>query len=105
LGFGSFGENLTVTGLREDLLHVGDVLSVGDAMLQVSQPRLPCFKLGMKVGDQRFVARFARRRRPGFYCRVLQEGLIEPGQPIEVIEQAEAHLTVAESFVAALSGG
>ncbi len=51
LPHGTFGENLTVTGLLEDELHAGDVLEVGDAVLQVSQPRLPCYKLGIKMGD------------------------------------------------------
>jgi MOSC domain-containing protein YiiM len=104
LDFGSFGENLTLAGLRETGLHIGDVLSVGEAVLQVSQPRLPCFKLGIKFGDQRFVARFLQRRRCGFYCRVLQEGMIEANQSIEIVERAESHLTIAQSFVAALKG-
>lgn len=100
--FGSFGENLTVAGLLEDRLRIGDVLLVGGAMLQVTQPRLPCFKLGIKFGDPRFVRQFLRSGRPGFYCRVLREGLIEAGQRIEVVERTESHLTVAESFAAAL---
>jgi MOSC domain-containing protein YiiM len=104
LDFGSFGENLTLSGLREAALHIGDVLSIGEAVLQVSQPRLPCFKLGIKLGDQRFIARFLQQRRCGFYCRVLQEGMIEPRQSIEIVERAESHLTIAQSFVAALKG-
>lgn len=104
LDFGFFGENLTLSGLREEALHIGDVLSIGDAVLQVSQPRLPCFKLGIKFGDQRFVARFLQSRRCGFYCRVLREGMIEAGQSIEIVEQAESHLTIAQSMAAALKG-
>jgi MOSC domain-containing protein YiiM len=102
LDFGFFGENLTLSGLRDETLHIGDVLSVGEAVLQVSQPRLPCFKLGIKFGDKRFVARFLQSRRCGFYCRVLQEGMIEPRQSIEIVERAESHLTIAESIAAAL---
>ncbi|HWC28574.1 MAG TPA: MOSC domain-containing protein [Dehalococcoidia bacterium] len=93
---GTFGENLTVSGLLEPELHIGDVLSVGDAVLQVSQPRYPCFKLGIKIGDQRFVQRFQLSGRSGFYCRVLQEGLIEPGQPIALLERDEAQPTIAD---------
>jgi MOSC domain-containing protein YiiM len=104
LDFGFFGENLTLSGLREEALHIGDVLAAGEAMLQVSQPRLPCFKLGIKFGDQRFVARFLRSRRCGFYCRVLQEGTIESGQSIEVVQRAASHLTIAQSIGAALKG-
>jgi MOSC domain-containing protein YiiM len=102
--YGFFGENLTLSGLLEKELHIGDVLAVGEAMLQVSQPRLPCFKLGFKYGDQRFVGRFARSRRSGFYCRVLQEGMIETGQAIVIVERAASNLTVTESFVDALKG-
>jgi MOSC domain-containing protein YiiM len=100
LEFGFFGENLTLSGVLETDLHIGDVLSIGGALLQVSQPRLPCFKLGAKYGDQRFVSRFFKSARCGFYCRVLKEGLIEAGQPVEVIERAEHNLTIAESLAA-----
>ncbi len=95
LPHGTFGENLTVTGLLEDELYAGDVLEVGDAVLQVSQPRLPCYKLGIKMGDQRFLRQFQRSGRSGFYCRVLQEGMIEPGQPITLRERIESRPTIA----------
>ena len=102
LEFGFFGENLTLSGLRESELHIGDVLAVGEAVLQVSQPRLPCYKLGIRFGDQRFLARFLRSRRSGFYCRVLQEGLIEAGNSIEVLDVAKSNLTVDQSLDAAV---
>lgn len=92
---GTFGENLTVSGLLERDLHVGDVLSLGAAVLQVSQPRFPCYKLGIKIGDQGFVKRFQLSGRSGFYCRVLNEGLIEPGQPISVLERDRSQPTIA----------
>jgi MOSC domain-containing protein YiiM len=95
LPHGTFGENLTVSGLLEPDLHSGDVLSLGGAVLQVSQPRFPCYKLGIKIGDQRFVKRFQVSGRSGFYCRVLQEGLIEPGQPISIVERDESQPTIA----------
>jgi MOSC domain-containing protein YiiM len=95
LPHGTFGENLTVSGLLEPDLHAGDVLSLGDAVLQVSQPRFPCFKLGIKIGDQRFVQRFQLSGRSGFYCRVLQEGLIAPSQPITLLERDESQPTIA----------
>jgi MOSC domain-containing protein YiiM len=96
LPHGTFGENLTVSGLLEPDLHAGDVLSLGDAVLQVSQPRFPCYKLGIKIGDQRFVQRFQLSGRSGFYCRVLQEGLIAPGQPITLLERDESQPTIAD---------
>ena len=94
LDYGTFGENLTVSGLLEDNLHIDDVLTVGDAVLQVSQPRFPCFKLGIKLGDPLMVRRFQESGRSGFYCRVLEEGLIEAGQTIEVIERGVSKPTV-----------
>ena len=95
LPYGTFGENLTVSGLLEDEVHVGDVLQVGEATLQVSEARLPCYKLGIKMGDQRFLRQFQRSGRSGFYCRVLQEGMIEPGQPIRLTERDESQPTIA----------
>ena len=100
LPHGTFGENLTISGLLEPDLHVGDVLSVGDAVLQVSQPRFPCYKLGIKIGDQRFVQRFQLSGRSGFYCRVLEEGLIEAGQPISLLERDLSQPTIADIVAA-----
>ncbi len=96
LDYGNFGENLTVAGLLEDELHIGAILAVGDAVLQVSQPRQPCFKLGMKMDDQQFVRTFQNSGRSGFYCRVIREGVIEAGQTIEIVDDSEAHPTVAQ---------
>ena len=76
---GTFGENLTVSGFLEDTMHIDDVIEVGNAVLQVSQPRYPCYKLGQKTADQRFIKRFQQSERSGFDCRVLQEGMIEAG--------------------------
>lgn len=100
LAHGTFGENLTVSGLLENELHADDVLQVGEAVLQVVEPRLPCYKLGIKMGDQRFVKRFQESRRSGFYCRVLQEGMIEPGQPIVVRERDQTRPTIADMVAA-----
>ncbi len=100
LAYGAFGENLTVTGLLEDTLRINDVLEVGDAVLQVSEPRFPCFKLGIKMGDQTMVRRFQQSGRSGFYCRVLQEGLIEAGQTMDVVERDMSQPTVVEVVAA-----
>ena len=100
LPYGTFGENLTVTGLLEDTLRIDDVIVVGDAILQVSKPRYPCFKLGIKMGDPTFVRRFQESGRSGFYCRVLEEGVIEAGQTMDVTERNAGQPTVV-SVVAA----
>jgi len=98
LGHGQFGENLTVEGLIEDAVYIGDVFRVGEALLQVSQPRSPCFKLGIRMGDDGFVPRFTAENRTGFYLRVLEEGRIAAGDAIERIEQANDSINVRDAF-------
>jgi MOSC domain-containing protein YiiM len=75
--FGQFGENLTVEGLAEEQVRVGDVFRVGGALLQVTQPRIPCYKLALRMGEGLdFPKRFQESGRLGFYLRVLEEGEI-----------------------------
>lgn len=83
LGFGQFGENLTTEGLLETEVHIGDRFRVGSALLEVTQPRVPCFKLGIKMGDAEFVKAFLKSMRSGFYLRVIEEGEIGAGDAIE----------------------
>jgi MOSC domain-containing protein YiiM len=96
LPWGAFGENLTTEGLLEDELCIGDRLRIGSAELQVTQPRVPCFKLGIRFGMPEMVKRFLRSGRSGFYLAVVGEGEIAPGDPIEVIPEAPRTITVAE---------
>jgi len=96
LPYGHFGENMTVTGLLEGEVHGGDVLEVGGAVLQVTTPRLPCFKLGIKMSNQRFLRRFLESGRSGFYCRVLQEGQIEASQEIRLLSREEDQPAIAD---------
>jgi MOSC domain-containing protein YiiM len=84
LGPGAFGENLTVVGLDLSAMEVGQRWRVGSAALEVSQPRLPCFKLGLRFGDPRMLRRFARAGRTGTYLRIVEEGVLEAGDAIEV---------------------
>lgn len=102
LGPGWFGENLTSRGVLEDEARIGDVLRAGDALLQVSQPRLPCAKLAMRAGEPGIVAAFLRSGRTGFYLRVLEEGAVGAGDPIVREARAEGGMSVRE--VAALLG-
>ena len=98
LGYGQFGENLTVEGLLEEQMNIGDVYRIGKALLQVSQPRSPCFKLGLRMGDEGFVARFSAENRTGFYLRVIEEGRITAGDAIERVEQAKDSISVRDAF-------
>jgi MOSC domain-containing protein YiiM len=97
LGAGTFGENLTVDGLLETNVAIGDELEIGTAWFQVSQPRLPCFKLGIAMGNPAFPKIFQRSRRTGFYLRVLREGVIKAGDAIRRLPTTDAEpVTVAE---------
>ncbi len=87
LGPGSVGENLTTTGLDLSGAVVGEHWTVGSAHLQVTQPRIPCYKLGVRLGDDRFPARFAAARRHGVYLRVLAEGELQAGDEVHVVER------------------
>lgn len=93
---GQFGENLTTHGLLEREIGIGDLFSVGSAVLQVSQPRAPCFKLGLRMKDPSFVRTFLRRGRPGFYFRIAEEGELGVGDKVERIEAGPSGITVHE---------
>jgi MOSC domain-containing protein YiiM len=84
---GTFGDNLTTVGLDLTGSHIGDRWRVGTAVLEVAQPREPCFKLGMRMGDEHFPGRFAAAGRPGAYLRIVEPGVIGAGDAI-VIEPA-----------------
>ena len=98
LPLGIFGENLTIEGLCEDAVHIGDELRIGTARLVLTQPRLPCFKLGIRFGDPDMVARFLAGNRPGFYLAVLEEGEVGTGDAVELVREDENRLTVTELF-------
>ena len=94
--WGAFGENLTVKGLSENTIYVGDKIGIGSALLQVTQPRLPCFKLAAKFQRDDMIERFLASRRTGFYVRVLAEGSFQAGDAITVREQDPHHVTIRE---------
>lgn len=94
---GQFGENFTIEGLSEDTVHVGDIFRVGGSLLQATQPRVPCYKLAMRMGQGvDFPARFQESGRMGFYCRVLEEGEVRAGDAIDLVERDEGSVTIAE---------
>ncbi|MGH7786600.1 MAG: MOSC domain-containing protein, partial [Candidatus Binatia bacterium] len=85
LSWGVFGENLTTEGLLETDVHLGDRLQIGSAELVVTQPRMPCFKLGLRFRRPDMVKRFLHSRRSGFYLAVLREGEVGAGDAIHVV--------------------
>ena len=94
--WGSFGENLSTQGLLEKDLNIGDRLCVGSVELMVTEPRLPCYKLGVKFNREDMVKRFLKSRRTGFYCAVLREGAINSGDAIHFLSRDDHHVTVAD---------
>jgi MOSC domain-containing protein YiiM len=97
VGPGTFGENLTISGVDEGAVHIGDIWRWGTAVLQVSQPRYPCYKMAMATGRPAIVKRFLESNRSGWYLRVLEEGEGIVGGEICLLEQDPAGLTVREA--------
>jgi MOSC domain-containing protein YiiM len=92
---GAFSENLTVTGATEAELCVGDILRIGDAIAQVTQPRQPCYKLAYKLGEPRLVDWVIAAGQGGSYCRVLAEGRVAAGADIEMIARHPDRISIA----------
>ena len=96
--WGMFGENLTITGLSESEIRIGDRFQLGEAVVQVSQPRQPCFKLGIRFNDQKVVSDFWELPYPGVYLRVIKQGNVKIGDELVLLESNEASLTVSQVF-------
>jgi MOSC domain-containing protein YiiM len=96
LPWGMFGENFTSAGLFESDLNIGDRFRVGSAVVMVTEPRMPCYKLGIKFGRSDIVKKFLASERTGFYFAVLQEGEVGAGDPIELIEKTDNSVRVSD---------
>lgn len=96
--YGMFGENLTVEGLDETKIYIGDIFKIGEAVIQITQPREPCSTFGAKFGDQGVLKQFIEYGRPGTYCRVLEEGFVQTDDELELIESATNDLSVVDLF-------
>lgn len=103
-GPGTFGENLTTAGWLEDEVRIGDVWAWGEALLQVTQPRSPCYKLAMVTGRPDILKRLVESGRTGWYLRVLQPGRVPVAGPIRVVGRHPAGVTVLDVHRAALPG-
>lgn len=104
LGWGAFGENLTVEELREDVVRIGDRYRIGGAELTVTQPRTPCFKLGIKFSRPQIVKEFLRSERSGFYFAILRPGPIAAGDPITLLHTDPESLTVTDLVRLGIAG-
>jgi MOSC domain-containing protein YiiM len=94
--WGNFGENLTTEGLTEDMLCIGDRLRVGSAVLMVTQPRMPCYKLALRFDRDDMIKRFLTSRRSGFYFAVVEEGEVHAGSEVEILSRDPHRVAVVD---------
>ncbi|GGJ34410.1 MOSC and FAD-binding oxidoreductase domain-containing protein [Streptomyces brasiliensis] len=97
LTFGNFGENFTVDGLPDDEVCIGDRYRIGEAEFEVTQPRVTCYRVGMRLGEPAMASLLVAHHRPGFYLRVLTEGRVQSGDEITLVGRGPEHLTVADT--------
>jgi MOSC domain-containing protein YiiM len=98
LAYGEFGENLTTEGLEVNNALVGDRWEIGTTVLEVSEPRIPCWRLGVRMNDEMFPRRFTEALRPGPYLRIVVEGDVGAGDEIRVVERPDHNLTIRDVF-------
>ncbi len=96
LPWSMFGENLTTEGILEDMFNIGDQFQIGSARVMMTQPRMPCYKLGVRFGRTDIIRKFLVSGRPGFYFRVLKEGEVGAVDPIELISRDKNNITVKD---------
>jgi MOSC domain-containing protein YiiM len=96
LPYGMFGENFTTEGMFEEEINIGDRFRVGGAEVVVTEPRMPCYKLGIKFGRPDIIKRFLASRRSGFYFAVVREGEVQAGDTIELLSHEEDGLSVTD---------
>src|SRR5205814_774616 len=95
--YGQFGENFTVEGLADDRVCIGDRYRIGEALFEVTQPRVTCYRVGIRMGDPRMPALLVSHHRPGFYLRVLREGVVRADDDIVRVAAGPEAMTVAET--------
>ena len=96
--WGMFGENLTMEGLDEAKLKIGSIYQLGTAKVQITQPREPCYKLGIRFGDQKILGEFVAHGYPGTYVKVLTEGEVTVGDTMELLQESENPLTIQQFY-------
>src|SRR3989441_5117848 len=96
LPWGMFGENFTTEGLMENAVYIGDRFRIGETEVMVTEPRMPCYKLGIKFGRADIIKRFLASRRTGFYFAVMREGMVGAGDAVELVGHEQQEISVAE---------
>jgi MOSC domain-containing protein YiiM len=95
---GAFGENLTISELESAPLRIGDILQISDLRLQVTSPRMPCVTFAARMGQATFMEKFQKAERPGLYCRVLQGGQVQVGDPVHLEPYTGETVTILKMF-------
>ena len=95
---GTFGENLTISDLESAAFLVGDRQAIGEVVLEVCAPRIPCATLAARMGDPKFDKLFRQARRPGLYCRVIQPGMLSAGEDVRIIKTTQESVSILELF-------
>ncbi|MEO9531755.1 MAG: MOSC domain-containing protein [Crocinitomicaceae bacterium] len=96
--YGMFGENITIQGLNESKIYLGDIYQIGQAKVEVVQPREPCFKLGIRFGTQKVVKQFLNAPYPGVYLRIIEEGEVQANDSVTLIQQGNTCATFEEVY-------
>src|SRR5882762_4778488 len=96
LPLGMFGENFTTEGLLEEAIYIGDRFGIGETEVMATEPRMPCYKLGIKFGRPDIIKRFLASRRTGFYFAVVREGLVHAGNAMKLVGRDQQNVTVAD---------
>lgn len=96
--WGMFGENITVEGLDETTLHIGSVFSLGEALVEITVPREPCYKLGIRFESQKVIQEFIAHEHPGTYVRILKEGNVAKGASFTLVKKAPVDLTTVDFY-------
>lgn len=96
LPWGMFGENFTTDGLHEEAVYIGDRFQIGETEVMATEPRMPCYKLGIKFGRADIIKRFLAGRRTGFYFAVVREGMVAAGDSIKLIGREQQEIRIAD---------
>jgi len=95
---GTFGENLTISELESAQFYVGDALHIGDVILQVTAPRIPCGTFAARMDDPQWIQRFRHAERPGLYCRVIREGIVKAGDSVTLERYTNETISIPDMF-------
>jgi len=96
--YGMFGENLTISNFNESEINIGDIFKLGSALVQITQPRQPCFKLGIRLNNSNAVKTFVNEEKPGAYVRIIEPGKVKTGDTMQLIEPKIDNFTLTEIF-------